>query len=133
RRPSGRTSSRPRSHDRELRRHVMPSSILELDDSVVVHGLPTRGVLHDEKFSVRTLRVLEQLQRSVRLSQLEEYGAILLDLLNQGCPFFIDSAGVPSMETKPRGHRQRARDAERAQGIGPEVNAARQFGGLDQS
>src|SRR5437870_12093032 len=106
RRPSGRTSWRPRSRDRELRRHVMSSSIPELDDSVVVHGLPTGGVLHDEKFSVRTLRVLEQFEGPVRLSQLEEYGAILLDLLNQGCPFFIDAAGVPSMEKKPRGQGQ---------------------------
>src|SRR5437870_3878692 len=106
RRPSGRTSWRPRPPDRELRKHVRTSSILELDEAVVAHGLPTGGVLHDEKFSVRTLRVLEKFEGPVRLGQLEEHGAVLLDLLNQGCAILFEPIGVPSMEKKPRGQRQ---------------------------
>jgi len=50
---------------------------------------------------MRTLGLLEQFEGSVRLSQLEQHGAVLLNLLDQGCALPLDPTCVPSMERKP--------------------------------
>ena len=81
-------------------------SVIELDDALVARGLPAGGVFHNEKFSVRPLRVLKQLEGSVRLGQLEQHGAVLLDLLDQGCPIPLEPIAIQSIEIKPGGHRQ---------------------------
>ncbi len=64
-------------------------------------------------------RVLEQFKCSVRLSELEEHGAVLLDLLDQVCAFRFDTTFVPLMERKPGTKRQCAGNEKRGQGIGP--------------
>ena len=107
--------------------------MIELDDTVVACRLPTRSVLHDEKFSFRMFRILEQFKCSARLSELEEHGAVLLDLLDQGCAFRFDPIVVPLIEGKPGTKRQCAGDEKRAQGIGPEVNTAGKGGVFAQS
>src|SRR5262245_30040984 len=107
--------------------------MIELNNALVTCRLPTRSVFHYEKFSFRMFRVLEQFKRSARLSELEEHGAVLLDLLDHGCACCFDTIFVPAMERKPGTKRQCAGDEKRGQSIGPEVNTTGKGGVFPQS
>ena len=57
---------------------------------------------------MRPLRVLKQLEGSVRLGQLEQHRAVLLDLLDQGCPIPLRAPLLPAVVLAPYDLREMA-------------------------